>query len=1322
VIARRGLFLKYVVVLVALVSGALLASGGIELWFSYHEARASLLALQNEKAIGAAARIETFVREIERQMGWTTQPQLVAPSAALEQRRIDFYRLQRQVAAITELQHLDATGKERLRISRLSMDVIDSQTDFADKPRFTEARSRTWFGPVYFRKESEPYMTIAMPVSGGAGVIIAEVNLKFIWDVVSEIKVGKSGRAFVVDGQGHLVAHPDISLVLQKTSFAALPHIQAALAGSAAGEVPRAIDVQGREVLAAYSVIKPLRWAVFVEQPIEEALVPLRASVTRTILLILLGVAASLIASVVLARRMVRPIHTLQEGAARIGAGELRHRLDVRTGDELQALAAQFNEMTARLQESYATLERRVEERTRELSESLDQQTATAEILRVISSSPTDVQPVFESIVQSGLKLFSGAAISVALPDGETVRAAAVAESNPERAEAWRRRFPFPLTREYMHAVAILDRTIVDVPDVQNAPPEWLAGSRNFLASGYRAITIMPMVRGDAAIGVLSVVRLTPGPLSDKQLAVLKTFADQAVIAIENVRLFTELQEKNRAVTEALERQTATGEILKVISSSPTDVQPVFDAIAESATRLLRGWSTVVLRLQRDELHLAAAHGGLPGSGDALRDVFPWPVRPGTFIGEAILDREIKMVVDVEQDAPPELRDAARMRGWRANLAVPMLRENQPIGLISVSRAEPGPFAPREIELLRTFADQAVIAIENVRLFTELQEKNRAVMEALEQQTATAEILRVISTSPTDVQPVLDAVAESAARVCGAADAIIGRLDGDVYHRVAHVGSITSVSPSRVLTRNTPTGRAALERRIVHVEDIVAEFERGEYLETRSLHEATGFRTVLVVPLMREGAVLGTITIRRLEMRPFTPKQIDLLSTFADQAVIAIENVRLFTELQERTQDLARSVDQLTALGDVSRAVSSTLDLDRVLNTVVSRASQLAAADGCSIYEYDEAVRGFRVRATQQITAELLETQRAAILHVGEGAVGRLMETRAPVQVPDILQEHAYQSPLRDALVSGGYRALLAVPMIQEDRVVGGLVVSRRAPGAFTQETVDLMQTFANQSALAIQNARLFREIQEQSRQLEVANRHKSEFLANMSHELRTPLNAVIGFSEVLLERMFGEINEKQDEYLRDIYSSGRHLLSLINDILDLAKIEAGRMELEVTRFDLPQAIENAMTLVRGRADAHAIRLEADVDERLGEFAGDERKFKQILLNLLSNAVKFTPEGGRVTLRAGLTDGTVEIAVTDTGIGIAPEDQAAVFEEFRQVGTDYARKREGTGLGLALTKRFVELHGGAIWLKSAPGEGSTFTFTLPVRPWPTSSS
>ncbi|MBI2492481.1 MAG: GAF domain-containing protein, partial [Candidatus Rokubacteria bacterium] len=422
-----------------------------------------------------------------------------------------------------------------------------------------------------------------------------------------------------------------------------------------------------------------------------------------------------------------------------------------------------------------------------------------------------------------------------------------------------------------------------------------------------------------------------------------------------------------------------------------------------------------------------------------------------------------------------------------------------------------------------------------------------------------------------------------------------------------------------------------------------------------------------------------------------------------------------------RTRDLGRSVEELRAMGEIGQAVSSTLDLQKVLATIVPRAVQLAGASGGVIHEYDEATQAFRLRASHGAEDELLAGIRAEPIRLGQGAVGRAAALRAPVQVADLQAEaEGVVSPVRVVMIRRGYRSLLAVPFVAEERIVGGLVVWRQEAGRFPDNVVNVLQTFATQSALAIQNARLFEELEEKSRQLEVANRHKSEFLANMSHELRTPLNAIIGFSEVLVERMFGELNEKQDEYLKDIFASGRHLLSLINDILDLSKIEAGRMELELARFDLPAAIDNALTLVKGRAANHGIALSLAADPRLGEFVGDERKIKQVLVNLLSNAVKFTPEGGRVEVRAAPANGGVQVAVTDTGVGVAPEDQEAIFEEFRQVGTDYAKKREGTGLGLALTKRFVELHGGKIWVESEPGQGSTFTFTLPERSWPAS--
>ena len=800
------------------------------------------------------------------------------------------------------------------------------------------------------------------------------------------------------------------------------------------------------------------------------------------------------------------------------------------------------------------------------------------------------------------------------------------------------------------------------------------------------------------------------------------------MIAIENVRLFKELQSRNSELTESLEQQTATSEILRVIASSPTDVQPVFDAVAEAAMRLCGATHGGVYTFDGELVHFAAGHSLTSEEVETLRQAYPMPPSRGGASPRAILTRAIVYIPDIGQDPEYGLHSLAQTIAYRSVLAVPMLYEGNPIGTVTVTGAEVGAFSERQIELLKTFANQAVIAIENVRLFTELQEKNRAlteahaqVTEALEQQTATSDILRVISQSPTDVQPVFDTIGERARRLCEADVSGISRFDGEALQLVALHGvtregeqAARAVFPMRP-DAETIAARAFRGSAVVHVADVLAD---PDY-EVKDAARAGRFRGALGVPMRREGQVVGVIFVARVEPGLFANNQVELLRTFADQAVIAIENVRLFKELRTRTDELTRSVEQLTALGEVSRAVSSTLDLDTVLDTIVTRANQLAGTDGCSILEYDEAAEVFRLRASRYADpreATVLDAiARATPIPKGQGVAGRAALRREAVHIPDIAVEGAYESPVRAPLLQAGYRALLGVPLLREEQVIGVLTVIRKTPGDFAPEVVRVLMTFATQSALAIQNARLFREIADKSRQLEAASRHKSEFLANMSHELRTPLNAILGFSEVLAERMFGEVNEKQAEYLQDILSSGRHLLSLINDILDLSKVEAGRLELELGRFHLPTALDNALTLVRERATRHGITLTQTVDERVGDIVADERKVKQILLNLLSNAVKFTPEGGRVGLTATVADGAVTIAVSDTGVGIAPEDQAAIFEEFRQVGREDARKQEGTGLGLTLAKKFVELHGGRIWVESQVGQGSTFSFTLPVR-------
>ncbi len=775
---RWRLFPKYALLIVSVVGGMLVASGAIGVYFSWRETEASLVALQVEKARNAATRIEQYVLDIEHQLSWTALPRIEGGDA-LEQRRIEYLKLLHQAPQITEVAWIDAAGREQLRVSRLAMDSLGSGTDLSQDARFQVASAgRIYYGPVYFRKGTEPYMTIARPAgSGGGGVTAAEVNLKFVWDVVSRIKIGESGLAYVVDSTGTLIAHPDISLVLKKSDLRALPLVAAALAGDGTDGPPIGRGIGGEEVFSAHAPIPTLRWTVFVESPRTEALAPLYATLRRSAIVLIAALLLAMAASFFLARALVRPLRALQQGALQIGGGDLDGRIEVRTGDELEGLAESFNRMSAQLRESYAGLERKVEARTAELSAALEQQTATAEVLSVISGSIADSAPVFEKILERCAHLFAS--------------------------------------------------------------------------------------------------------------------SEQGVLLIDD-----------------------------------------------------------------DDRLVLAAHRGK--ARDRLEPLFP---------------------------------------------------ATQPQG----------------------FAD--------------------------------------------------------------------------------------SISSGRVL----------------HITDVLRD------------------------PDVPEG-------IRRV-------------------------------------------------------------------------------AESVGI---------------------------------------------------------------------GSYSQLFA-PMVWESRAIGSLSVIRQPPSGFSEKEQGLLKTFAAQAVIAIQNARLFSEIQRKSRELELANKHKSEFLANMSHELRTPLNAIIGFSEVLSEKMFGEVNAKQLEYLLDIHSSGHHLLSLINDILDLSKIEAGRMELDLAHVQLPMLLDNCTTLVRERAIRQGLTLALEIGDGVGDWVADVRKLKQVVINLLSNAVKFTPAGGRVTLSARRLAHAVEIAVIDTGVGIAKDQQALVFEEFRQAGGDYLRKAEGTGLGLSLAKRFVELHGGTMRVESEPGRGATFAFILPER-------
>ena len=584
--------------------------------------------------------------------------------------------------------------------------------------------------------------------------------------------------------------------------------------------------------------------------------------------------------------------------------------------------------------------------------------------------------------------------------------------------------------------------------------------------------------------------------------------------------------------------------------------------------------------------------------------------------------------------------------------------------------------------------------------------------ESREQFEATSEVLVALGRSSSNNDAVLDTLVRSVCRLCRGDAAMLYLADRDGYRLARSVGLSAEFVEyvdrhPLAADRGSLVGRVGLDRRIQQITDVLSDPDYGRY----DYQRIAGFRSLVGAPMIVDEKVIGVLSVWRNEVEPFDERMAILLTTFAAQAAIAINHVELVRALEARTAELGRKVDQLQALGAVIEAVNSSLDLDQVLAEIVMHAVQLSGTDGGSIMEFDDLEQVFAVRATFGTTDELLTNLRHTRIELDKTFVGRAALAGGPLQEPDLrgLPLDAHQ----EELFRAGWISMLAVPLLREHRIVGVLVVRRKTPGGYDDEIVDMLESFAAQSALAILNARVFRELERKSQELEIASRHKSEFLASMSHELRTPLNAVIGFSEVLLERMFGELNERQDEYLRDILGSGQHLLELLNDVLDLSKVEAGRMELDRSTFAVGDAIEYSLSMVRERALQQHITLDWSVDPVLPELYADQLRIRQVIVNLVTNAVKFTPAGGRVVVAAVGTGSEVEITVTDTGPGIPEEDRERIFESFQQGGRNVNRQ-EGTGLGLTLSRRIVELHAGRMWLDTEVGTGSTFGLALPL--------
>ena len=957
-----------------------------------------------------------------------------------------------------------------------------------------------------------------------------------------------------------------------------------------------------------------------------------------------------------------------------------------------------------------ARLLNELRQRTEDLTESLEQQTATSEVLKVISSSQGDLQPVFEAMLSNAVRICGARFGNLFLFDGREARIAAM-HNAPTAYEEQRRGNPVIPLDGTIVGPAVRTKRVNHVHDL--ATDESYARSALARLAGARSGLAVPMLRDDAVIGGITIYRDIVQPFADKQITLLQNFAAQAVIAIENARLVNELR-------QSLEQQTATAEVLGVINSSAGSLTPVFEAMLDKAMQLCEAAFGGIWTLE-GERYTAVALQGIPEAYAAFLARTTLIPGPGTAPYRLMRGESFVHNVDLKSEEPYQRGDAQRralvdLGGARTALQAALRKDDTVLGIITIYRKEVRPYTEKQIELLQNFAAQAVVAMENARLLNELRQRTDDLTESLQQQTATSEILDVISNSPTDSQPAFDAIVQSGLRLFPDAAIMIGLPDGN-FVRAAAIADADPAGAEALrarfplpLTHEFITSTAILDRQEVDLPDARAA-PAGLAAGARNFL-ASGYRALTVMPMMRGELAIGTVNVMRRRPGPLSNKQRELLRTFANQAVIAIENTRLFNELRQRTDDLSESLQQQTATADVLKVISrSAFDLQNVLHTLVESAVRLCDADKGTITR--QRGNAFYRAEAYGFSSEFMDYVKDIPIEPDRGtASGRALLEGRVIHIADVNNDPDYTWV--EARKLGDYRTILAVPMLREGVPIGVLAVTRSEVRPFTDKQLELVTTFADQASIAIENVRLFDEIQDKSRQLEEASQHKSQFLANMSHELRTPLNAILGYTELMADGAYGEPSEKMSAVLKRLESNGRHLLGLINDVLDLSKIEAGQLVLELSDYSVQDIAQTVRSTLEPLAADKKLVFRVEVSPQLPSGRGDGRRLTQVLINLVGNAIKFT-DAGEVAIKATANDGSFRVSVCDTGPGISAADQAKLFQEFQQADNAITKKKGGTGLGLAISKRIIEMHGGRIWVDSTLGGGSTFSFTVPVQ-------